>query len=328
MPTIRILSGSQIREAVAMADIIDAMEIAFTELSAGRAEMPIRSQINLAEPEGTALFMPSYLKPTGMIGVKTVTLFEDNRKNDIPYIQGMVNLYDGRNGSPKAVLDAMTITALRTGAVSGLATRLLARKDSKVCGSFGAGVQDRTQLEAVCAVRPIQKAYVFDPFPAAAEKFAVEMAEKLGIEVLPAATSAETVGEADIICCATVSKTPVFRDSEIRPGVHINAVGSYKPHVQEVPAEMILRARLYVDHRESALEETGDLIIPIRNGLFTTEHIIGEIGELALGKVKGRTADSEITFFKSVGVAVQDLAASKAVLDRAEQLHIGTVAEI
>lgn len=327
MTQLRILSGQQIRQAVTMKDVIEAMHEAFVELSAGRAEMPIRSQISIDKPKGTALFMPSYMRPTEMIGLKTVTLFENNRKNNIPYIQGMVCLLDGTNGTPRAVLDGMTITALRTGAVSGLATRLLARENAKTCGVFGAGVQGRTQLEAVCAVRDIKKVYIYDMFAESSEQFAKEMEEVLGVEIVVATTQEDTVRDADIICCATISETPVFQDSDLPDGVHINAVGSYKPHVQEVPEEMVLRSRLYVDHRESALEETGDLIIPIANGSMTEQHIVAEIGEVAAGKAPARISEHEITFFKSVGVAVQDLAAAAITLKKAEELGLGTVAE-
>lgn len=325
MTKLRILSGKQIVDAVNMKDIVDAMHTAFLELSTGNPEMPIRSQISIAQPEGTALFMPSYMKPTEMIGIKTVTLFNDNRSKGLPFIQGMVSLFDGNTGSPKAVLDGMTITALRTGAASGLATRLLARKDSKVCTIFGAGVQGKTQLEAVCAVRDIDRVYIYDAFPAASEKYAKEMSKKLDLEVLVASTPKEAIQGADIICCATISETPIFDDKDLPAGVHINAVGSYKPHVQEVPEEMVLRSRLYVDHRESALEETGDLIIPINKGLMTESHIIAEIGEVAGEKAPGRLSETEITFFKTVGVAVQDLAAASVVLKKAEALNIGTV---
>ena len=328
MTELRILSGKQIRAAISMKDIIGAMELAFVELSTGTPEMPIRSHISIAEPAGTALFMPSYMKPSAMIGIKVVTLFEQNRKTNLPYIQGMVSLFDGSNGTPRAVLDGGTITSLRTGAASGLATSLLSRKDSTICTIFGAGVQGRSQLEAICAVRDITRAIVCDISPTAAEIFAREMSEELGIEVVVATSSREAVKAADIICCATVAKTPVFDNRDLPAGVHINAVGSYQPHVQEVPEEMVLRSRLYVDHRESALEETGDLIIPIKKGVLNEEHIVAEIGEVAAGKAPGRTSASEITFFKTVGVAVQDLAAAAIILKRAEELNIGTMVEI
>ena len=327
MTQLRILSGKQIRAAITMEDIIEAMKLAFVELSTGRPEMPIRAHISIVEPEGTALFMPSYMKPSEMIGIKTVTLFEKNRNSGLPYIQGMVSLFDGNNGTPRAVLDGMTITSLRTGATSGLATSLLSRKDSKICTIFGAGVQGRTQLEAVCAVRDINKAIIYDAIPVAAERFAREMSVELGVEVVVASSSREAVKDADVICCASISETPVFDDQDLPAGVHINAVGSYKPHVQEVPEEMVIRSRLYVDHRESALEETGDLIIPIKKGVLTKEHIVAEIGEVVAGKAQGRSSESEITFFKTVGVAVQDLAAATIILKRAEELGIGTLVE-
>jgi ornithine cyclodeaminase/alanine dehydrogenase-like protein (mu-crystallin family) len=328
MTQLRILSAKQIRAAISMKDIIEAMELAFVELSTGTPEMPIRAHISITEPEGTALFMPSYMKPSEMIGIKVVTLFEENRNNDLPYIQGMVSLFDGNNGTPRAVLDGGTITFLRTGAASGLATSLLSRKDSASCAIFGAGVQGRTQLEAVCAVRDIKRACVYDILPTAAETFAREMSEELGIEIVVAKSSQEAVKDADIICCATIAETPVFDDRDLPAGVHINAVGSYKPHVQEVPEEMVLRSRLYVDHRESALAETGDLILPIKKGVLNKEHIVAEIGEVAAGKAPGRSSASEITFFKTVGVAVQDLAAATIILKRAEELDIGTMVEI
>ena len=324
---LRILSGKEIRQAVSMGELIEAMALAFSELSTGEPAMPVRSQIVIAEPEGTALFMPSYLKPIGMIGVKTVTLFEGNRQHGLPYIQGMVCLFDGKTGTPAAVVDGTTITAMRTGAASGLATRLLARQDASTCTLFGAGVQGRTQLEAVCTVRKIKKAYVIDAVPEAARQFAGEMAPLLGIEIVVPPTVGQAVREADVICCATPSPTPLFDADDLSAGVHINAVGSYKPHVQEVPEEMVLRSRLFVDHRQSALEETGDLIIPIGKGLMTEEHIKGEIGEVAAGAVPGRTGDGEITFFKSVGVAVQDLAAASTVLRNAEARGIGTLVD-
>ncbi len=328
MTQIRILSGTQIRTAITMEEIIEAVQQAFVELSTGTPAMPIRTHISVPKPEGTALFMPSYMKNIAMLGVKTVTLFEDNKTKQLPYIQGMVSLFDGENGAPKAVLDGMTITALRTGAASGVATRLLSREDATNCAIFGAGVQGRTQLEAVCAVRDITHVSVYDPIAAAAEVFATEMKQKLAVDIDRAKNPKEAIADADIICCASVSETPIFKDQDLASGVHINAVGSYKPHVQEVPEKMVLRSHLYVDHRESVLEETGDLLIPIAKGLFTKDHIIAEIGEVAAGAAPGRGSRSEITFFKTVGVALQDLAAATAVLHNAETKHIGTIVDL
>ena len=290
--------------------------------------MPFRSNIYITEPEVTAIFMPSYMKPTGMIGIKTATMFEANRTKGIPYIQGMVSLFDGQTGAPVAVLDGMTITALRTGAASGYATRLLAREDASICTIFGAGAQARTQLEAICTVRDIKKTFVFDVCTEAAQRFSEEMAAALNVEIVLATSPAEAVREADVICCSTPSTVPLFDDADLKSGVHINAVGSYKPHMQEVPEATVLRSKLYVDHRESALEETGDLIIPIQKGLMTESHIIAELGEVATGRAPRRTSSTDITLFKSVGVAVQDLAAAAMIFKKAEALNIGSVAEL
>ncbi len=328
MAEIRILSGTQIRAALSMDDVIDAVEQAFVELATGSPLMPIRAHISVPKSQGTALFMPCYMPNIAMIGVKTVTLFEENKDKKLPYIQGMVSLFDGKNGTPVAILDGMTITALRTGAASGLATRLLAREDATTCTIFGGGVQGRTQLEAVCAVRDIRQCLVYDPIETAAEVFATEMSQKLGVDIAVAKSPQEAVRHADIICCASVSETPIFRDQDLARGVHINAVGSYKPHVQEVPEEMVCRSRLYVDHRESVLEETGDLIVPLGKGLFTEEHIVAEIGEVAAGTAPGRGCDTEITFFKTVGVALQDLAAATVVLRKAQEQNIGTMVDL
>lgn len=328
MPQLRYLSAADIRAAVAMRDIIDAMRPAFIELSGGRAIMPLRPHIDIEAHAGTALFMPSYLKALNIIGLKTVTLFDNNPACGLPYIQGLVNLFNGIDGTPLAVMNGTMLTALRTGAASGLATELLAREDASVAAIFGAGIQSRTQLEAVCTVRDIRKATIFDTVRANAEQFAEEMAEFLNLEIEVAASPKDALCDADIVCTATVSVTPVFNDADLPEGVHINAVGSYKPHVQEIPAETVVRSKLVVDHCESALEEAGDLIIPIKQGLMSAAHIYAELGEIADGRTPGRTSPAETTFFKSVGVAVQDLTAGHTVFRHAEQNGIGVMLDL
>jgi ornithine cyclodeaminase/alanine dehydrogenase-like protein (mu-crystallin family) len=219
-------------------------------------------------------------------------------------------------------MDGSYLTALRTGAGSGAATDLLARKDSQIAAIFGAGVQGRTQLEAVCAIRPIKEAYVFDVIPENAKKFADEMSEKLSITV-HIAQSNEDLQHVDVICTATTALEPVFSDNNLKEGVHINAIGSYKPHVREIPEETVLKAKIVVDHKDSSLSEAGDLIIPLEKGLITEDHIYAEIGEIIANKKLGRTSESEITIFKSVGNAVQDLATASQVLIAAEEQKLG-----
>lgn len=291
---------------------IRAVREAFIQLSTGAARVPARTSLEIPEFRTTALVMPAYLPATNKIGLKLISLCEDNPAKGLPLAQALTILMDARTGSPLAILDASYLTAIRTGAASGTATDALARKDARVAAVFGAGVQGRTQLEAVAAVRPLEKALVFDVDAQAAERFADEMGTKLSIAVRPA-LHPEALKEADIICTATTSAVPVFADADLKPGAHVNAVGSYKPHVRELPAETVARARVFVDHRASALEEAGDLIIPLRAGLISEDHILAEIGAVLAGLTPGRTSDEEITVFKSVGNAIQDLAVAGLV---------------
>ncbi len=326
MSTLRILSGEELRRVLPMSAAIDAMRTAFTALHENRAIIPQRIHLDVPEPKGVGLFMPAYMGKS--LGIKTVTLFDENPSKGLPYIQGLYCLFDGENGTPTAIMDGKTLTAIRTGAASGLATELLARQDAESVAILGAGVQGRTQLEAVGAVRTLGSAAIYDPLPENAERFAEEMSEELGIPVRAAASAGEAIRGADIVCAATVSSTPVFEDADLSPGAHLNAIGSYKPHVQEIPSDTVLRAKVVVDERDAALQETGDLIIPIEQGLMTVDHIYAELGELTSGVKKGRTDDQEITFFKSVGLAIQDLAAATVALEKAATRNIGTLVSV
>lgn len=325
---IRILCEEDIRRALPMKDAIETMKEAFRELSAGRVKMPTRAHIDISACDGTALFMPSYADYFGKICMKVVNVFNANPKRGLPSIQGIVCLLDGETGSPLAILNGTFLTALRTGAASGAATDLLARSDADTAAVIGAGVQGRMQLEAMCAVRSIKKVWIYDIAKEVAAQFAKKMSVALAIETVVAQSSRDALQCADIVCTATVSSTPVFADAEIAPGVHINAVGSYKPDVQEIPEKTVLRSLLVVDHRESALQEAGDLLIPIKRGYMQETHIHAELGEIIAGEVIGRTSDQDVTLFKSVGIAVQDLAAATRVLEQAEIQGFGKMVQL
>ncbi len=308
----RYIMTDEIRRTLAMPEAIRAVRDAFVELSTGRASVPARTSLELAGRRTTALVMPAYLPRMDRIGVKLISLCEDNPAQGRPLAQAVTVVMDAGTGTPLAVLEAGYLTAVRTGAASGVATDVLARADARVAAVFGAGVQGRTQLEAVAAVRPLRKALVFDIDPRAAAAFAAEMGGRLGLEVVPA-LSPEALREADIVCAATTSAVPVFADADLKPGVHINAVGSYKPHVREVPGETVRRAAVFVDERRSCLEEAGDLLIPLREGLIREDHIRAEIGEVLAGLKPGRRSADEVTLFKSVGNAILDLAVAGLV---------------
>ncbi len=318
------LSADDVRRALPMHEAVDVMKAAFAELSAGDALVPPRSHVELPERRGRLLMMPCFSSGAAALSVKTVTMFDKNPERGLPRIQAMVTLYDGDTGEPLAVMDGAAVTSLRTGAASGAATDLLARPEAATVAILGSGAQARTQLEAVCAVRTIRQAYVFSPQREHAETFALEMSAALGLSVTATVSSTEAVREADIICAATSSKIPVFEDRDLKPGVHINGVGSYQSTMQEIPAATVLRARVVVDSRESALAEAGDLIVPIEQGRWSADRIAAELGEVVSGHKLGRTNADEITFFKSVGVAIQDLAAAVRIAENASRQRLGT----
>jgi len=321
---IRILSRQDVRQALPMRQAIEAMKRAFAQLSTGQANVPLRVALDVPRHNGVTLFMPGYLSADDQMAVKIVSVFNDNPSQGLPLIHALVIVVDATTGSPAAVMDGTYLTALRTGAASGAATDLLARPDAHTAAIFGAGAQGRTQLEAVCAVRPIHQAWVYDVAPRQAAAYAEEMSQRLSLPVRVAETPAQAVRQADVICTATTATSPVFADADVPPGTHVNAVGAYTPHMQEVPPETVLRARVVIDHRESSLAEAGDLLIPIEQGLMTEDHIYAELGEIAAGSKPGRASPDEITLFKSVGVAVQDVAAAGAVLEAARELGLGT----
>lgn len=310
---IRLVTTEEIRGALTMPAAIRAVAEALVELSTGRALVPPRTSLEIDGLRTTALVMPVYLPGPKRIGLKLISLCEDNPARGLPLAQAVIIVMDAERGTPLAVLEAGYLTAVRTGAASGAATDVLARKDARVAAVFGAGVQGRTQLEAIAAVRPLRKAFIVDTNTAAAAAFAEEMGRTLALDVVPAEPAA-ALREADIVSTATTSTVPVFRDMDLKAGVHINAVGSYKPHVREVPGETIRRAGLFVDERRSALEEAGDILLAIREGLVGEGHIRAEIGEVLAGLKPGRRSDDEITLFKSVGNAVEDLAVAALVL--------------
>ena len=322
-----ILSKEEVRQALPMSEMIAATKDAFAALSSGKAEIPLRSHLTIPPHGGTSLFMPAYLQDkTGeTLAIKIVSIFPHNLDRDLPLIHAAVLVLEADTGRPLALLEGGSLTAIRTGAVSGAATDLLARSDSQVVGIFGAGVQSRTQLEAVCTTRPIQKVFIYDPQENLVADFIEEMAGQGPIpsDLRLAKDPQEASSQADVICCATTSTTPVFYDYHLKPGVHINGVGSYTPEMQEIPPETVQRALLVVDSRQAALSEAGDIIQPIKEGRIKAEHIQAELGEIILGDKPGRVDATQITFFKSVGNAVQDAAAAQLALENAKKMGLG-----
>ncbi len=320
-----ILNADQVREALPMAEAIQAVKHAYAALSAGKARMPLRSQLPVEPRQGLTLLMPAYLRGEGeALAIKIVSLFKENPARGLPLIYGAVLVLNPETGAPEALLEGSALTAIRTGAASGAATDLLARPDCSTAAIFGAGVQGRTQLEAVCSVRPIQTVWVTDPNPEKISTFIKEMAGKGSIpaDLRPAKSPKQAAAAADIICAATTSSRPVFPAEAVRPGTHINGVGSYTPAMIEIPPALTTRATVYVDQVEAVMEEAGELIAAVAQGLLHREQLT-ELGAVLNGQAAGRTHEAQVTFFKSVGVAVQDAAAAHAALQRARQLGLG-----
>ena len=327
---IRVLTAEDVRASLPMATAIEAMKQAYIQFSLGQASVPLRTRIDVSAHEGLALFMPAYLGSSGEMAVKILCVYPRNAQKRLPTIHALVLALDAETGRPLALLEGASLTAIRTGAASGAATDLLARPESHAAAIFGSGVQARTQLEAVCTVRMIEKVWIYSIDLPGAEAMVREMRGRPPVPdvVTIAGSPAEAVREADIICTATVSSTPVFDGRDLRPGTHINAIGSYTPTMQEVDAETIRRALVTVDSREAVLAESGDLIVPIQEGLIESDWIHAELGEIASGRKPGRTGPDQITLFKSVGLAVQDAMAAHRALIGAQATGLGSVIEL
>jgi len=274
--------------------------------------------------------MPAALPEDGELAVKLVTVFGKNPGRGFPLIHAAVIALDIKNGRIKALMDGEVLTAVRTGAAVGAATDILALKDASTVGIIGSSKLAQSQLEAVCTVRSIEQVRVFSPNPEHAQKCAEEMSGKGPVpdNIRAVPSSKKAINKADIVCTATTSTTPVIAFENLKKGVHINAVGAFKPEMQEIDAETIVNALIVVDSRESVLAEAGDIVIPINQGLITKDHVHAEIGELNNKTKTGRTSSEEITLFKSCGVAVQDTVSAGIVLKNAESKNLGTLAHI
>lgn len=327
-----LLSEDDVRRSVEMPAAIEAVRQAFGSLSAGRAEVPLRH--SLRGDGGDVLLMPGRLDGPLRIGAKTVSVFPDNPERGLEPVNAAVQLLDPATGRIRALIAGNHLTALRTGAASGVATDLLAREDASVLALFGAGTQARSQLQAVSCVRELREVRVVAGSASSAQAFAREHGSNdsagsdghgtVDYPVRAVADPADALRDADIVVAATDSSTPVFAGPDVEAGAHVNGIGSYTPAMQEVDAELINRAIVVVDERGAALEEAGDLIVPIRRGEFSPDGIHAEIGEIVNGSESGRTRPDEVTFFKSVGNVVQDLAVASLAARVARERGLGT----
>ena len=326
-----VLTAADVQKALPMHEAVEAMKGAYAALSDGRAQVPLRARLAIPQHDALSLFMPAFVQDDSReaLAVKVVSLFPGNPVKGLAYIQAAVLAFNPETGQLVALLEGSVLTAIRTGAAGGAAVDILSRPESSRLAVFGAGAQGRTQLEAACTVRKIETAWIFDADPKRAAGLVAQLA---GTGVIPrdlrvASSPQQALAQADIVCTATTSPTPVFADGDLKPGAHVTAVGSYTPEMQEIPPETVARALVVVDSRSAALAESGDLIKPMAAGLFGVDHIHAELGEIVLGRRPGRQSPGEITFFKSVGVAVQDTMAASLALENARRLGLGQEVE-
>ena len=318
-----LLSRKDVESVLTMRDSIEGVEQAFKEHGLGTVNMPLRTAIRIEKQKGLVLFMPAYIEGMAALGIKVVAVYADNPiKHNLPTILGTVLLNDPKSGELLSVMDGAFLTAMRTGAASGVATKYLARKDSKEVGIIGTGVQGRTQVAAVCEVRTIQKVKAYDVARDRCISFCKEISNQFKVQAIPVDSPEQTVRNSDILIASSTSKTPVVNGEWLAEGTHINGIGSHTPDARELDATTIRRSKVIVDSRDAALKEAGDIMIPISQGLITADHAYAELGEIITGKKVGRQNEKEITLFKSQGLAIQDVSTAIKVYEIATKKGI------
>lgn len=318
-----VISANEQRNLVNMNEVIAYAALALKEFSAERTITPIRGSLPFANEQNTALIMPSVAEGLEAIGLKVVTVVPENKKIGKKTINGIVMLSDFQTGEPLALLEGSYLTMIRTGALSGVATKHLARHNAKTLCIIGTGEQAKGIAEAVFAVRDIEKVILYNRTEEKANAFSQFIQERFNKPAYVHANADEAISEADIIVTTTNASTPVFSE-KLQKGVHVNAVGSFRPNMQELPSHAIAGAnKVVVESKEAALEETGDLQVPIQEGLFEASNIHAELGQIISGDRAGRENDEEITIFKSVGLAVVDIIVAKYLYERAVESGVG-----
>lgn len=320
-----LLRERDVGQLIPMQVLIGVMERALRAFSQGDVLQPVRLALAVAPHGGYLGLMPAHVKgPAGReaLGAKAVTFYTRNVERDLPTHMAVILLWDSATGELLALMDGRLITEMRTAAASAAATKVLAREDAAVLALLGAGVQARSHLQALPLVRPLREVRVWSRTPQRREAFAREMAEH-GLPIAVCATPAEAVRGADLIVTATSAQTPVLEGRWIRPGAHVNAVGASRPDWRELDSAAVVMARLFVDSRAGALSESGDVLLPLQEGTITGSHILGEIGEVLAGRVPGRTSPQDVTLFKSLGMAVEDVATAAYVYAAARERGVG-----
>jgi ornithine cyclodeaminase len=312
--TIRFIGAEEVTERLVMKKCIDLMRELFREISGGS----ISHKLRMAMPvdRGKLLgVMPGYVPSGNNLGAKIITVYHENPGRGLPSHQGIVAVFDAGSGSVKGIVDGMSITAIRTAAVSAAATDVLARKDAKSLALLGSGLQAHTHMEAISLVRNIETVRVWSRSREKAAAFVEEESRRRGCGFIVCDTAGEAATESDIICTVTSSSVPVLEGRRVRPGAHINAVGACRPADRELDSACVAQALFFGDSSQSVINESGDYLFPLHEGLIGAEHFLGEIGDVMTGKISGRRNDTDITIFEALGLAVEDIACASWLLD-------------
>ena len=318
-----LLTERDVRAVLPMPDLITAMEGALAQFSAGRVVQPVRTVIEVGPDRNYFGVMPAALDDPAAVGTKLVTVFHRNHERGLPSHLASIVLLDHATGAPVALLDGRYITEARTAAVSAVSVRHLAKPDARVLAILGTGVQGRSHLDAIRHVRRLEDVRVWSPNVLHRDAFVLEMGTSTGLPVRATATASEAVTGADIVVLATASHTPIITSEDVADGAHLAAVGACRPDQREMPTALVSRGRVFVDSHQAARKEAGDLLIPQAEGAFGDEHILGELGDLINGGVPGRLCARDVTIFKSLGLAVEDVVAATIAVERAAAAGLG-----
>jgi alanine dehydrogenase len=321
-----LLSEKQVQDLIDIDELIATLEQAHIQCSTGRAVMPVRLVVPLPQIHGRITSMPGCLNDDNALGMKVVTYFQENPKRGLPAILATIMLFSVETGKMIAVMDGSYITAIRTACASAMATRALANRETPVLGILGAGVQARAHIQALSRVRKLQQIKIYSPSGISATKIRKDMESDVGVKV--AASAEDAVKHSDIVVTVTTAKEPILKSEWLNAGVHINAVGSHRPDLREIDGATLVRAKVVVDSREAIMAECGDILLALNEKSVPDDVIHAEIGEVLAGIKSGRESAGEITLYKSVGIAIQDVATANLVYHRALDRKVGTQVEI
>jgi len=323
-----VLSEKQVHSLIDIDELITALEGAHIQYSTGQAVMPVRQVVPLPQIDGRITGMPGYLNDDKALGMKVVTYFQKNPQRNLPAILATIMLFSAETGKMIAAMDGSYITAIRTACASALATKALANPESPVLGILGAGVQARSHILALSRVRKLQRIKIFSPSGSSALAVKRDLAAEIGVPIEVAESAEASVRDADLLVTATTAKAPIVKSDWLKPGVHINAVGSHRPDSRELDGATLARSKVVVDSREAIMAECGDVLLALKEKSVRENVIHAEIGEVLAGTKPGRSGASEVTLYKSVGIAIQDVAAAQLVYHKALERKVGTNVEV